>query len=43
MISCLSTILYFGAKLISLYLFLAKNGGKVIENPVIYDFYPLIE
>ena len=39
-ISSLSTILNFGAKLISLYLFPAKNGGKVINKPQIYVFYP---
>jgi hypothetical protein len=35
-INILSTILFSGAKLISLYLFLAKNGGKVKHKPVIY-------
>lgn len=31
----LSTILYFGANLISLYLFLCKNRGKLIKNLII--------
>ena len=29
----LSTILFFGAKIISLYLFSAKNSGKVVKFP----------
>ena len=41
LLSSLSTILYFGAKLISLYLFLAIFGGKVWEKSVIYAYYPL--
>ena len=32
----LSTILFSGAKLISLYLFPSKNGGKLIRKPVFY-------
>jgi hypothetical protein len=35
-ISTLSTILYFGAKLISLYLFLAQIREKVADKHVIY-------
>jgi hypothetical protein len=42
MISSLSTILYFGAKLISLYLFQEKNSGKLMFKHVIYAFYPRI-
>ncbi len=42
-INCLSTILFFGAKLQSLYLFQEKNGGKVAYKPLFYDFYPRIE
>jgi hypothetical protein len=41
-ISSLSTRPYFGAKLISLYLFQEKNSGKVIFKRVIYPFYPHI-
>jgi len=40
-ISSLSTILFSGAKLISLYLFRAKMSGKVIKNYVFYAPYPL--
>ena len=36
----LSTISNFGAKLISLYLFCAKNNGKLIYNLQFYGFYP---
>jgi len=33
----LSTVLVFGAKLLSLYLFLAKKRGKLTSFPVIYE------
>jgi len=36
----LYTILYFGANLISLYLFRVKIGGKVACNLVFYSKYP---
>jgi len=39
LISSLSTFIVFGAKLISLYLFRAKIGGKVCDKPVFYAFY----
>ena len=42
-ITYLSTILFSGAKLISLYLFQEKNGGKVMFKRVIYPFYPQIQ
>jgi hypothetical protein len=42
-ITYLSTILFSGAKLISLYLFQEKNSGKVMFKPVIYPFYPQIQ
>jgi hypothetical protein len=38
-ISSLSTHPYFGAKLISLYLFQEKKGGKVMYKRVNYSFY----
>ena len=41
MISSLSTFLFFGANILSLYLFQAKIGGKVASNPVIYAKYSL--
>jgi len=40
LISSLSTILYFGAKLISLYFFLSKIGGKITGNRLIYAENP---
>lgn len=40
-ISSLSTFLFFGAKLLSLYLFRIKKSGKFANNPVFYAFYPL--
>ena len=36
----LSTILFFGAKLLSLYLFLSKNGGKLTDKPRFYALNP---
>ena len=42
-ITYLSTILFSGAKLISLYLFQEKNSEKVMFKPVIYPFYPQIQ
>ena len=40
-ISSLSTFLFSGAKLLSLYLFRIKKSGKFANNPVFYAFYPL--
>lgn len=38
-ITILSTKLNFGANLISLYFFLAKNGGKLNDKDVFFLFY----
>jgi hypothetical protein len=40
LISILSTILFSGAKLISLYLFSSKKRGKLADNPVFYAQNP---
>jgi hypothetical protein len=40
MISSLSTILFSGAKLISLYFFPAKKRENLIEKPIFYAKYP---